>query len=177
MLLIGENVNKWAGIQLKVQIGMCIQQGTSWHAHTVQQGTSWHAHTVQQGTSGMCVQLDTSWHAHTVQQGTSWHAHTVQQGTSGMCVQLDTSWHVQQQRFISVCASTQSDQSLSFPPEETLDPWLPIEWPSKTLFRLFDTQTDLSLRWAQMPTFAGYQLKWSAWLFGSHRQNYFRVKV
>ena len=31
-----------------------------------------------------------------------------------------------QQRLRSACASTQSGQCLSFPPEETLDPWLPI---------------------------------------------------
>ena len=35
----------------------------------------------------------------------------------------------------SVCASAHSDPSLSFPPEETLDPWLPIERPSKTQIR------------------------------------------
>ena len=32
---------------------------------------------------------------------------------------------------ISLCIP-QSDQSLSFAPEEMLDPWLPIKWPSKT---------------------------------------------
>ena len=32
-----------------------------------------------------------------------------------------------ERRFKSVCASSQSDQSLSFRPEETLDPWLHIE--------------------------------------------------
>ena len=37
-----------------------------------------------------------------------------------------------QQRFKSVCASVQSDQSLSFIPEETLDPWVTIDCPSKT---------------------------------------------
>ena len=36
-----------------------------------------------------------------------------------------------QQRFKSVCSCAQSDQSLSFPPEETLDTWLPIERLSK----------------------------------------------
>ena len=41
-----------------------------------------------------------------------------------------------QRRFKSVCASAQSDQSLSFTPEETLGPWLPIERLSKTLIRL-----------------------------------------
>ena len=30
--------------------------------------------------------------------------------------------------FKYICASAQSDQSLSFPPEETLVPWLPIEF-------------------------------------------------
>ena len=34
------------------------------------------------------------------------------------------------------CLSTQSDQGLSLPPEETLDPWLPIERPTMTLIRL-----------------------------------------
>ena len=38
--------------------------------------------------------------------------------------------------FKSVCASTQSDQSLSFLPEITSNPWLPKELPSKTLIRL-----------------------------------------
>ena len=37
-----------------------------------------------------------------------------------------------QRRFKSVCASTQSDQSRSFPSEETLDHWLPIERQSQT---------------------------------------------
>ena len=41
-----------------------------------------------------------------------------------------------QPRLKSVCASAQSDQSLNFPPEEMLDPWLPIERLSKTLIRL-----------------------------------------
>ena len=41
----------------------------------------------------------------------------------GMCIQL---------RFKSVCTSALSDQSLNFPPGETLNPWLPIEHPSKT---------------------------------------------
>ena len=45
----------------------------------------------------------------------------------GMCIQ----W-----RFRSVCTSAQSDQSLRFPPKETLDIWLPKECPSKTLIRL-----------------------------------------
>ena len=46
----------------------------------------------------------------------------------------------------SVYASAQSDQSLSFPlPEETLDPWLPIEHPSKT-DETTDVQADQSLR-------------------------------
>ena len=45
----------------------------------------------------------------------------------GMCVQ---------RIFKSICASAQSDQSLSFPLEGTLDPWLSIECPSKTLIRL-----------------------------------------
>ena len=37
-----------------------------------------------------------------------------------------------QQRFKPVYASAQSDQNLSFPSEETLDPRLPIDHPSKT---------------------------------------------
>ena len=41
--------------------------------------------------------------------------------------------------------SEQSDQSHSFPPEETLDPWLPIERISKTLDQTADAQADLSL--------------------------------
>ena len=45
----------------------------------------------------------------------------------GMCVQS---------KFKEVCASAYSDQSLSFPPEETLGPWLPIERTSKTQIRL-----------------------------------------
>ena len=32
-----------------------------------------------------------------------------------------------QRRFKSICTSAQSDQTLGFPPGETLDPWLPIE--------------------------------------------------
>ena len=32
-----------------------------------------------------------------------------------------------QKRFKSICTFSQSDQSLSFPPEEILDPWLPIQ--------------------------------------------------
>ena len=45
----------------------------------------------------------------------------------GMCVH---------QRFKSVCASVQLDQGLSFPPEETLPPWLHMKCPSKTLISL-----------------------------------------
>ena len=41
-----------------------------------------------------------------------------------------------QRRFKSVCESTHSDQSLSFPPEETLIPLQPKERPSKILIRL-----------------------------------------
>ena len=40
-----------------------------------------------------------------------------------------------QRRFKSDCVSAKSDQSLSFPPEETLDHWLYTERPSKTLIR------------------------------------------
>ena len=45
----------------------------------------------------------------------------------GMCVQ---------RRFETVCASTQSSQSPSFPHGETMDPWLHIEGPSKTQISL-----------------------------------------
>ena len=49
---------------------------------------------------------------------------SIQHGVQvGMCGHL---------RFKSVWAPVQSDQRPSFPPEETLDPWLPIECPSKT---------------------------------------------
>ena len=54
-----------------------------------------------------------------------------------ICVQLT---------FKSVCAYSQSDQSLSFRPEEMLGSWLPIERPSKT-----GTQANLSLKWAHIP--------------------------
>ena len=37
-----------------------------------------------------------------------------------------------QERFKSVCTSAQSYHCHSFPSEETLDPWLPIEHPLKT---------------------------------------------
>ena len=50
-----------------------------------------------------------------------------------------------QQRFKSVCISTQSDQSLSFPPEEIMDPSLPIERSSKTQIRLCQVFFDFSL--------------------------------
>ena len=50
-------------------------------------------------------------------------------------IQHMRSWNLLQ-RFKSVCAFSQSDQSLSFPTEEALDPWLPIERLSKTLIRL-----------------------------------------
>ena len=43
--------------------------------------------------------------------------------------------YAKEQRFKSACASAQSDQRLSLQPIETLDPWLPIERPSKTLIR------------------------------------------
>ena len=41
-----------------------------------------------------------------------------------------------QPRFKAVCTSAQSYHCHSFSPEETLDPWLPIEHPLKTLIRL-----------------------------------------
>ena len=50
----------------------------------------------------------------------------------GMCEQ----W-----RFKSVCLSAQFDQSLSLQPEDTLDAWLPIERPLKTLIRVVDGYT------------------------------------
>ena len=56
-----------------------------------------------------------------------------------------------ERRFKSVCASTQSDQSVSFLPEETLDLWLPTECPFKDSDQI--AQADLSLRWAHMSTF------------------------
>ena len=43
-----------------------------------------------------------------------------------------------QRRFKSVCASTQSDQRLSFQPEEMLNSWLPIERPLETQIRQRD---------------------------------------
>ena len=46
---------------------------------------------------------------------------------------LGTSLHVCTAK--SLCIH-KIDQSLSFPPEETLEPWLPIECPSKALIRL-----------------------------------------
>ena len=45
-------------------------------------------------------------------------------------------------------ALPQSDQSLSFLLEETLDPWQPTECPSDCA----DVQIDLSLQWVHMPT-------------------------
>ena len=45
-------------------------------------------------------------------------------------------WMSVQEIFKSVCASTQSDQSIGFSPEETFGPLLPIERPSMTLIRL-----------------------------------------
>ena len=54
-----------------------------------------------------------------------------------------------QRRFRFACALAQSDQSLSFPPEETLDHLQPIERPSRTLIRVFDERT------SQLATFAG----------------------
>ena len=45
-------------------------------------------------------------------------------GQVGMCVH---------RRFLSVCASAQFDQSLSFTTEEIFDPWRHIECPLKTL--------------------------------------------
>ena len=60
--------------------------------------------------------------------------------------------------------STQSDKSLSFPPEETLDPGLPIERASKTdqtgqmhrLILAFDVYT------CQLVPLARHQLKYMA---------------
>ena len=50
--------------------------------------------------------------------------HNVQ---NGMCVQ---------RKLKSVSVSAQSEQSISFPPEETLEPWLSIEHPLKTQISL-----------------------------------------
>ena len=52
-----------------------------------------------------------------------------------------TSWQNQQNDFApsedrSASASTQSDQSLCCPHDQTFDPWLPTEHPAKTLIRL-----------------------------------------
>ena len=41
-----------------------------------------------------------------------------------------------QRRFKLVCVSMQSYHSLSFAPEETLNPWSSIERPSRTLVKL-----------------------------------------
>ena len=41
-----------------------------------------------------------------------------------------------QRKFTLACLSTQSDQGLSLPPEEMLDPWLSIECLTKTMIRL-----------------------------------------
>ena len=51
----------------------------------------------------------------------------------------------EQRKFKSVCASTQfdNDKSLSFLPEETLDPWLPIERLLKTLIRLRGSESSM----------------------------------
>ena len=54
-------------------------------------------------------------------------AHSATHYLFGMC---------EDRRFKSVCASAHSDQSRSFPPEETLDPWLPIERQLKTKISL-----------------------------------------
>ena len=63
---------------------------------------------------------------------------------SGMCIQ---------RIFKSDCASAQSDQSLSFPLEETLDPLLPINAHRRHWSGWADAQADLSLRWALVPIF------------------------
>ena len=47
-----------------------------------------------------------------------------------------TKWRCAQRRLRSAWASAQSDQSLRFPHEESLDPYLPIERTAKTLIRL-----------------------------------------
>ena len=49
-------------------------------------------------------------------------------------------------------AHPQSLISLSFPPQETLDPWLPIEHLSKTLIRLHGCAVWSESRWLHMPT-------------------------
>ena len=40
-----------------------------------------------------------------------------------------------QRRLRSACASAQADQSLRYPPEDALDPWLPTDCPAKILIR------------------------------------------
>ena len=47
-----------------------------------------------------------------------------------------TFWHVRPTKVKSACASSQSDQSPCFPPEETLIPWLSKMRPVKILIRL-----------------------------------------
>ena len=65
--------------------------------------------------------------------GTHLHVRTVY-ARANLYLLLDTDTYGAVQRcFKSVCASVQSHQSLSFPTEETLDPWQPIEHLSKTL--------------------------------------------
>ena len=59
-------------------------------------------------------------------------------------------------RFKSACASAQSDQSLSFSPEEKLDPWLPIERPIKTRMRRLSGFFDGRI--CQLIPFDGYRL-------------------
>ena len=63
---------------------------------------------------------------------------------NGMCAQ---------QRLGSAWASAQSDQSLRYPHEETLGPYLPTERTAKT-----HDQTDLSLRWAHSH-FVGFVIR------------------
>ena len=93
-----------------------------------------------------CVTLD----GKLGQSKNSWGAGIQHKVKVGMCVQ---------RRFKSVCTSTQSDRSPNFPPEETLDPWIPIECPSKTLIRLCGCAV------------------WSEFLMGSHANLYLLLET
>ena len=70
-----------------------------------------------------------------------------------------------QQRFNSICTSAQSDQCLSFLPEETLNRWLPVKHPLETLIRLCECtgRSESSIYMPMYVPFAGHQLNffWS----------------
>ena len=63
-----------------------------------------------------------------------------------------------EQRLKSVFVSAQSEQSISFPPEETLEPWLPIEHPLKTQISLrmgagwSESSMDAHANWYLLPS-------------------------